>query len=353
MRSIFTFFVVTMMTIISTGAGAETPKNALGAVTVSRDGTTVLAAGDNRVMYIIDAEKVAVVGVVYLGFNPLQVFYNDTGETVALYGTSGNLHFYSTVDWKQFKVIKKVVSVAVAPDANVLVVSHSPKNAYKPDATTKIAVYDLTTGEEKLKAVAKSAIQKIATSADATQIFAVSRERKTDTEEKKSPPKDLKGLEKTMFRREHDGKTMDFLVFDGQGAEVKRYPSSFSTYNFANLTYADNTLYIIEFGNKNYRFNLADGTGKLFKLESGFNYGVGNQPGTAKVAVGGLRDGAIVDLKTNSAVDFKISSLKYGWPEYFKSLAFGADGVVFAGTTAYRMIKIDKDGSIIKAVPIY
>jgi hypothetical protein len=49
---------------------------------------------------------------------------------------------------------------------------------------------------------------------------------------------------------------------------------------------------------------------------------------------------------------FEIDRLP-GWPEYYKGFGFGPDGTVYGVTTAYRLVRINKNGEAEKVVPVY
>jgi hypothetical protein len=301
------FITVALLTIGSMVAGqavAAVPKGALGAIAASPDGKTIVAAGDNRVLYVLDIGEVG--------------------------------------DAK---------SIAVAEKADIIVASGRAKGRNEK-AITAVYGYSLATGKQVISAKVAVGVHAIGVLSDASRIFALSKPVKTDKEKKEKPPANLKGLVKEEFKQKHDGKNAQFVTLDKVGKELGRYTTWYSSSSAVLLAAEGKSIFAFNYSNINAEL---DRTGKkttLFKSENGYNYGMGYSSASNAVASGGMGNGSIINLADGSATKFKIDRIG-GWPEYFKGFSFAKDGTAYGGTTAYRLVKIGPDGKVEMVKPVF
>ena len=204
-----------------TNVEAASPKHALGAIAVSPDGSQILASGDNRVLYHVNADTLNVENRTWIGINPLSIHFNAEGSNFFVYDTADVVTFYDAKTFAPTLQIANVKSYAVAKDANLLMVSGKPKGRGK-DATTPLIVYSLSDGKKTLETTINAPVQSLGTSADGSKIYALSRPFKTDNETKKKPDQKAKGLERHNFIQRNDGKTSYILALDEEGKEQQR-----------------------------------------------------------------------------------------------------------------------------------
>ncbi|BCW88632.1 hypothetical protein sos41_17730 [Alphaproteobacteria bacterium SO-S41] len=330
---------------------AATPKNALGAIAVSPDGATVVAAGDNRVLYVLDPATLEVKNRVYLGVNPYDAFFSKDGATLALVDTDGNVHLLSSADWSEKTKITGGTVVALSAGADTfatLSYATSEGDAYK----TPLTVYAIGDGSKKLEASIAGQATALVAAADGSG-YAVMLERKEDAAEKKEDvPADVTDeAAKAEFEQKHDGYTTEIVMLDGTGKETARVTSWYSTYDTMVGSYEGGTAYFIGYSNDNLKI-AADGTASMFKLPPSYLYGIGVGPDGKKIAAGSLRDGTVYDLAAGTGSTYELDNQE-GWPEYFEGFGFAPDGSVYGGTTAYRLAHIGADGTIIAAKPVY
>ena len=343
-------FMIAAASAVLTTAMPATPKNALGAIAISPDGATLIAAGDNRVLYVLDPTSLEVKSRVYLGINPLEAFFSKDGATLAIVDTDGNVHLLSSADWSEKAKVTGATVVAVSAGADTfatLAYATSEGDTYK----TPLTVYSIADGSKKTEASIAGQATSLLAAADGSG-YAVMLERKEDAAEKKEDaPADLKDLAKEEFEQKHDGYTSEVVMLDGAGKETGRVTSWYSTYDSLTGTFDGGTAYFIGYSNDNLKI-AADGTASLFKLPPSYLYGSGISPDGKKAAAGSLRDGTIYDFAAGTGSEYELDNQE-GWPEYFEGFGFAADGSVYGGTTAFRLAHIGADGVVKTVKPIY
>ena len=331
-------------------AGADVPKNGLGAIAVSPDGATVVAAGDNRVMYVLDPETLAVTRLVWTGINPLEAFFSKDGKTIVVHTTDNTLMFYKAETLELKTTVGKVSHVAVAETAN-LIVTAGRSRGRDEEAKTPVTAYDMSTGKEVYKTELAIAANGIGVTPDGSRIFSLSRPIKDLNEAKKKPPKGMRGLERDIFKQKNDEKVSLFVVQGRDGKELVRSRTWYSSYNKPILVPKGDGVLAINYVNINAEFDGAGKAVRIFKMKHGYNYGLGFSGARGIIAGGGLRDGSVLFVDGDKKLDFRVERIG-GWPEYFKGLAIGPDRSIYGGTSAYRLIKVSPDGTS-KVIPVY
>lgn len=329
---------------------AETPKNALGAIAVSPDGAVLVAAGDNRVLYVLDPASLEVKQRVHIAVNPSEAVFSKDGTTLAIFDTDGDVHLLATADWSEKLKIDGGEAFAVSAGADSFATLGYPTSE-NDVYTTPMTVYALGDGTKKLEAAIAGQAKSLVAAPDGSA-YAVMLERKEDAAEtKEEPPADLKDLAKEEFEQKHDGYTAEVVMLDGTGKETGRAPTWYTTYDALSGTVDGGTAYFLGYSNDNLKI-AADGTASLFKLAPSYLYGIGISPDGKKAAAGSLRDGTIHGFAEGSGPTYELDD-QPGWPEYFEGFGFAPDGSVYGGTTAYRLAHIGADGAIITVKPIY
>lgn len=331
-------------------AEAATPKNALGAVVVSPDGATVYAAGDNRALYVIDAATLDVKARHALGSNPHTLMISADGATLVVHDTASRLIFLSTSDWSRKAVVDDAQAIALAAGADAVVAVGGARRdggAY----TTALKVYALADGAPKSDFAVKGDVQAVAAAPDLSSFTAMTKPVKDDSETRTQPPKDLPAGERGEFEMRNDGNAAEIVILDKAGAETFRGKTWFSASDATTSAHDGTSAYFFGYNNKNAKIG-ADGSVTFVQLAPRYLYGVDASPDGKRVAAGSLRDGAVHGLADGSTAQFKLDEVE-GWPEYFRAFAFAPDGTVFAGTSAYRLIRVGPDGTIQASQPVF
>ncbi len=337
--------------LLATAAEAATPKNALGAIAVSPNGETVLAAGDNRVLYVLDAGDLTVRDSIWIGINPLSIFYSRDGGTIVIHDTKNDLRFYDTQSWEETATVGDANAVALAENADIVFAAGRAKGR-GDKATTALYGYDMTTGKAVLNVTAKGQITAIGAAPDGSRIFGLTKAADTDSEKKQKAPSNLKGVDKLRFQQENDAKNAQFITFDANGKELGRTATWFSSTSALDLIGLGDATLAVGYRNINGDLN-QDGTSvEIFQTKNSFNYGIGYSVANDRLVTGGLANGTMTRLSDRSMTKFSIDKIG-GWPEYFEGFAIAGDGTAYGGTTAYRLVKISPEGNVEMVVPVY
>ena len=333
----------------STVAVAGTPLGGL-AVALSPSGNVMVAAGDNRVLYVLDPAKMEVTNRVWLGTCIVDLQFNKDGSTVVAEDTGGTLHLIDAKTWKPGKQEPKAGQMSTARNAGLAA-------GLNPDYNGHIIRFLSLTDLSAKGKVALAKGEKVAgfgLDPEGTRLAVLLEAVNDDSEPKGgNPPADLKGLAADEFRLKNDGKTSRLLVFkvpDGSKLSEQKLFYSPSISGLKVFFQGDNVL-AVNYSNLNAQVN-PKGEVTLFKLENSFNYGIGCSSDQKILLTGGLADGTYTKVADLTKTRFQPDRLP-DWPEYFKSFAVAADGTAYGSTSGYRIIKINPGGGFDKSYPVF
>lgn len=348
-RCMLFFLCLGLLLSLPPAALASNPLGGL-AVALSPDGKVMVAAGDNRVLYIIDPAKMEVAQRHWLGTCIVDLEFNKDGGRVVAEDTDGTLHL---LDAKDGKVVKKEPKAGkMSPARQVDLVA-----GLNPDGSGHtIRFLSLTDLSAKGKvALAKGErVAGLGLDPEGARLAVWLEPVQDDSEPKaEKPPAELKGLAADEFRLKNDGKTSRLLVFKVPGGEKVSEHKLFyspSTGGTKVLFQGDNVL-VVNYTNLNAQIN-PKGEVTLFRLDNSFNYGIGFGADQKVLMSGGLADGTYTKVADLAKTRFRPDRLP-GWPEYFKSFAVGEDGTGYGGTSGYRVIKIKPGGGFDKSYSVF
>ena len=256
-----------------------------------------------------------------------------------------------TVDFTSKSEHKKMEKFSVARDADLVA---GLDGAFKGNS---IRFVSLTDGSEKGKVIFDKGARVFCFGLNAAgDTLAVLQTAKDDEDEPKVSssdiPKDLKGLDRDIFEQKNDGKTSMFHLFKVPGGEkIAEHKVFFSSTAATSLLFAGEDALIVSYSNENARIK-PDGTVEMFELDNSYNYGIGAAADHSVVLTGGMRSATVTKTDGMAKVTVKTSTIP-GWPEYFKGFCANADGPCYGATSAYRIIKFDRDGKIEKEAPCF
>jgi hypothetical protein len=350
-RSLATLTIATFTALAPLTSQAGIPKGGLAAITVSHDGKTIYAAGDNRVMYVINAEDMSIKQRVWIELNPYELILSKDGKTLVLHDSSGLLTYLDANTFEKKKTIKDADTISIAHDAGMIVAAGKTKGRNEK-AVTSYAVYDIATGNQVRAGKVASSIGAIGTLPDASKVFVMSNSIKSDTEKKEKPPKELKGNERDTFQQKHDEKISHLITLDADGNEIDRKTTWAISGSYAAMNATDSGLKVVNSSNKNLAISADSKEVNLFKTEAFGHYGYTFSKDGSILVSGGLRKGAITNFEKDTSTKFELKRIG-GWPEYFEGFAIGPKGNIYGGTSAYRLLKLSPEGETLAEIPVY
>ena len=188
------------------------------------------------------------------------------------------------------------------------------------------------------------------------RLAVLSEPTKSDKEKKvewSKIPKELKGAARKEFVQKNDGYVSTLTIYEvPSGKELAKHDLWYSSRkNSTELILTDGAVYSINYDNACAKID-DKGEVTVFEIETGYNYGIGVSDDRTVFLAGGLRDAAYVTVDGLKSVKLKLDPIP-GWPEYFERFTFTADGTGYGVTSAFRLIKISKEGKVEKTVPVY
>lgn len=335
--------IILLLLISAVSVEAGSPKGGLGDVAVSPDGKTLVVGGDNRVLYVMEEATMTVQKRIWLKTNIYEMEFNKDGSVLVVEDTSGILYFINTQNWEVLNQVRNAGSMSAAPAID-LVAGFRP--SYKKSI---IKFFSMTDGSQKGQIEFPGKVISIGLNAKGTKLVVLAK-GPTGKEEKKRTPKDLKGMDKAIFKQKNDGRVSIFAEFELPSGKKIQEKIIFYTDSRPSMIVREEATYLIAYSNVNAKITNDQIT--LFKAKSSYNYGVGISPDRTSYLVGGLRDGTTVSITNDTMITYKVGRLP-GWPEYFKGFGFAKDGTGYGVTTSYRVVKISKTGQVESAVPVY
>ena len=349
MKRIITALILGLLCALSSISMAATPLGGL-TVALAPDEKVMVAAGDNRTLYVIDPVSLEVTRRVWLGVCILELQFNRDGGLLVAEDSDGALHLIETQTWTEKKNLPKAGSLSTSRKAD-LAAGLDPD--YNGQVIRFLSMTDLSEmGQIKFEKGRKVAAMGL--DAEGRRLAVLFENVNDDSEPKGAkPPADLKGLAAEEFKLKNDGKTAMFMLFKAPGGEkISEHKLYYSpSYTGARILFQGDDALVVNYSNLNAQIN-SKGEAALFGLDNSFNYGLGFSPDQNILLSGGLSQGTYTQTQGMNKTSFKPDRLS-GWPEYFKGFAVAADGTAYGATSAYRIIKIKPGGVFEKSVPIF
>ncbi len=344
-------FTVAALAFSVTASKAETPLGGL-AVSVTGDGKKLVAAGDTRTLLVLDPEKLNVLQRIFIGTTVTRLAFDRSGATLMVGDTDGTAFLYDAQTWKPRATLAKRHAAVISREANLLAGVEGEHTA------GAIFLNDLASGVERAKILVAKEERVAALGFDPqgkrlAVLFGPIESKDEQRIQSGQIPKELKGIERDEFQQKNDGQVSILRVFNAATGAVMSEQKLFFSMNAtqSHVAFDGDAVVVNNYSNLGARIE-PGGAVKLFKNANGFNYGAGASPQQTAIYGGGLRNFSIVDPKSLQGPTGQIDRLP-GWPEYFKGFsATDNGGAIYAGTTAYRVIRISPDGKVLAAAPV-
>lgn len=332
------------------GSEARDPDwSGLAAVAVSPDGKTVVVGGQNRVLYVVDAASFEVKKRIWTRARVGSLCFSKDGATLVLEDDAEETHLYDTSTWEPAKRLGTFGYVSFARNADLMA---GATDTYGKKTVRFLSMKD---GSSAGQAVSDERLAAFGLNADGTRLAALTSSDSKSGKEKKVPwnqiPKDLRGVDRKEFIQKNDGRTARLLLFEVPSGKLLSSAELWYTSDASTDILLDGEVtYVINYSNVCARIT-AKGETTVFEAGS-INYGRGVAHDRKSFLVGGLRNGTYVVLDGMQKVKFSLDQLP-GWPEYFAGFAVEPDGTGWGVTSACRLVKVGRDGRVMKAGPVY
>ena len=330
----------------------SSPARALHSVAASPDGKTVAAGGDNRVLYVVNAETWEVVRRVWMGARVRGVSFTPDGALCVVLGGDHVARVLRPADWSTVREVKGLENLTLAAKAPVAISSGRAKGGGYRDQAVKIWAlpgFELQ-GEVALAKGTRAA--GLGITADGKTAYCRSAYIKDEAEKQADPgpePKDYAA--KVLWRARKDGRVSETSVIDLAGKRVVKTVRHFDTPSKFRLCPVPAGVLTVAYDRCLGVTNVETGQYEVL-LTGAFAYGSG-QAADGTIYTGSLRSFAVMAPDGKALAKQRIGSIP-GWPEYFRGFApLGADKVVGI-TDAWRIIVIDaKSHAVLKKVNVY
>ncbi|MEM9198545.1 MAG: hypothetical protein AAGD12_11935 [Pseudomonadota bacterium] len=332
---------------MGSAALADTPIAGIAGLTVSPDGATVLAAGGNRVIYELDANTMEIEARHWVAVAPVWIRYSADGALVFMRDTQGELIAYDAEGFTEQWRVSPTEDADYATEADHLVFAIRQRReiiiGVLAAATTEtVASFNL--GE--------MGVAEIAVSPDGTRIAVLGAGDKLESEERKSPPSELRGLDRELFAQENDQRGARIVMIDVPSGEITTVDSWYSGKNTKGMAFAGEDAIVLAYG-----LNVAriapDGTVSLLETGARFHYGAMLSLDQTRLISGSLAQFNIKTLEQAGSREVDLPERLPGWPEYLVSFVELPDGRILAGTSASRIVEISADLNSITGHPVY
>jgi hypothetical protein len=319
----------------------------LGAVAVSPDGKTIVAGGQNRVVYVLASNTLAVQRRLWLGARVGALAFSGDGKRLLIEDDADALHLLDTATWKEVVTVPRCSGLVVAPGGGLALAS---------DPTvlsgTRLRLLATADGSEKGTIELKERASAWAFAPDGKRVVVLLRGQAG--EERRLPrdkvPLELTGLARKELLQKTDGLTSRLVTLDATGkvlSEARTWYTSDS--DSTRLVATRDGALVLNFTNVCAR--IAATGAKLFETELVFNHAVGVSADGKVLVCGGLGEGWYGPLTDGPRVKFEVAPLP-GQAEYFAAFAVTGEGA-YGVTSGYRLVQVGKDGRVERVVAIY
>jgi WD40 repeat protein len=348
MRRMAMLVVLGLVLVFTSTSMAGVPLGGL-AVALSPAEDSLVAAGDNRVLYVLNLDKLDVINRVWLGTCIVKLEFNKDGSLLLAEDSAGTLFLIDVKTWQVTKKLPKSEKMSAARSANLIAVLNPD---YNGQTINMLNMTDLSE-QGKIAFPKGRKVAALGLDADGGRLGVLMESVNDDSEPKTAAPADLKGLPLDEFKLKNDGKTSRFMVFKVPGGErLWEHKTFFSAgITGAKVLFQGENAMVVNYSNLNAQIS-PNGEITLFKLDNSFNYGLGFSPDQTILMSGGLSEGTYTKVGDLSMTQFKPDRMQ-GWPEYFKNFAVSGDGTSYGSTSGYRIIKIKPGGTFEKSVPVF
>jgi WD40 repeat protein len=337
--------------LLAVPAGARGPRwNGLEAIAVTPDGKTLAVAGHNRTVYVLDAATLSVKRRFWVAGRVGFLAFNRDGRRLLVEDDSESLQFFDTAGWKVLETVPRCSGAVVSATADLVAVRD--RSALRND---RLRFLSLSDGKVKGEIELEERASAYAFSPDGKRLVLLTASREGD--EEKVPiskaPAELSELERKEFRLKHDGRVSTLRTLEVPSGKAVRQVQLWYTSDSdsTRLVVRGERTWVLNFNNTCARID-AKGKTRLFETGLLFNHGLGTSGDGKLLVCGGMGEGLYGPIEGGKRIAFKIEALP-GREEVFAGFAVAADGTAYGVTSAFRVVRIGKDGKVSKVAPVF
>lgn len=322
-------------------------------VAVSADGSQVIAGGDTRTLLTIDPKTLEVKKRMWIGTAIVNMAFNGDGSVLVVQDTADTAFLYDTKTWKPKFTLQKFGDITVLPKFDLLI---GVENSYR-GALVKFKKLSDTSDQGQIQMERKERVRALGIDASGKKL-AVLLQADNDKNEPKVKfseiPRELRGVERAEYRQRNDGRTSVLRIYSvPDGKMIKEVKTYFDLRGPGHILLDGDKMTIIGRSNHGAVLN-GEGDGKMFQTANQYNY-ASNLSQDRKIFFTGGSNGTFSATDANSLKSLGRSRLNRlpGLMEYFTGIDATADNsAVYAGTSAYRVVKADGKGKIQMSKPV-
>jgi DNA-binding beta-propeller fold protein YncE len=328
-------------------AMADTPINGIGSISVSPDGRSVLAAAENRVVYALDPADLSVRERIWIGVSPVWIQHVADGSHVLVRETQGDLIAYEADGFREAWRVSRTEDADYADGVDQVVF------AVRQNRETIVGVMNATTTDTVATFnLGEFRVQEIAISDDGKRITVLNSGDKRESEERKNPPSEMRGVERELFSQLNDERGSIIVQIDVASGEMTSVETWYTGKNTKGMAFSGEDTIVLAYGSNMARISPA-GEVELIDTGASFHYGAMLSDDGTQIISGSLAQFNIKTLGQTGSREINLPERLPGWPEYLMSFAQMPDGRLLAGTSAFRIIEISADRNSVKGVPVH
>jgi len=320
------------------------------AVAVSPDGATVLAAGDNRVVYTVNAETLGIEERRYIAGLVRWLDYSADGRLVFMRTDNNIFTARAARSFKTLYSVDRISAVSYAPEANRIALLESNYDggvlhilvASTGDRINRIEFPEIRTNY-------------VALAPDGASALLLTQSDRSEDEPNESPSSELKGYDRYLFRQQNDGYTSHVVSVTVESGDWSMAETFYRVSFPGQVRMLDGRMAIIN-GPGDSALVSGDGTTDLLNLGGGYiAFGHIADAGADIVLTGGTEI-AFHGLNGTAAnpASRELEAVRLEGPaERVTAIDQAGDGTLYMVTSGYRLWKVTPDALEVAAKPVY
>lgn len=320
--------------------------NGLSGLSISPDGSTLLASGENRVLYTLDPATLEVLDRRWLPETAGWMDHLPDGSAYLVRSDDRTIFANDATTHEKLWEIENIGGYSYAPATGALMIFRNRSDE------AQFHVIDTATGAEgPMISLPDLRAEAIAISEDGLTAMGVTRAERTEDEETNDTPDDLDDFAEDEFKQMNDGRMSSVIQIDVAAGTAT------ATRTFYTMSSADQVRVVagvaVVLDGRESALILPNGTvqmldvgrpgGRASRLsDDGLTMLLGDRKGLVMRPLGG-----------NEETETEVDAGDFpGDSEYPVAIDQGPDGTIYVSTDAYRVWIVSPDGTSFVAEPI-